>query len=48
LQARVDLIRLDTGKLAVMEVELIEPSLYLRTHERAPANFADAIQQLLP
>lgn len=48
LQARIDLIRLDSGKLVVMEVELIEPSLYLRTHERAPANFADAIQQLLP
>lgn len=46
-QARIDLVRLDTGKLAVMEVELIEPSLYFRMDERAPANFADALERLL-
>ncbi|HYW52171.1 MAG TPA: hypothetical protein VE861_16260 [Gemmatimonadaceae bacterium] len=47
LQARVDLVRLDHGTLAVMEVELIEPSLYFRMHPQAPANFADALERLL-
>ena len=47
LQARIDLVRLDDGTLAVMEVELIEPSLYLRTHPAAPANFVDAIERVL-
>ncbi len=46
-QARIDLVRLDHGQLAVMEVELIEPSHYFRMHERAPANFADALERLL-
>lgn len=46
-QARIDLVRLDNGTLAVMEVELIEPSLYFRMDVRAPANFADALEQLL-
>jgi glutathione synthase/RimK-type ligase-like ATP-grasp enzyme len=46
-QARIDLVRLDNGKLAVMEVELIEPSLYFRMDERTPANFADALERLL-
>jgi len=46
-QSRIDLVRLDNGRLAVMEVELIEPSLYFRMDERAPANFADALEELL-
>ena len=46
-QSRIDLVRLDNGTLAVMEVELIEPSLYFRMDERAPANFADALERLL-
>lgn len=46
-QARIDLVRLTNGALAVMEVELIEPSLYFRMHERAPANFADALERML-
>lgn len=46
LQARIDLVRLDNGTLAVMEVELIEPSLYLRMHPDAPGNFANALEQL--
>jgi glutathione synthase/RimK-type ligase-like ATP-grasp enzyme len=46
-QARIDLVRLDDGQLSVMEVELIEPSHYFRMHERAPANFADALERLL-
>ncbi len=47
LQVRVDLIRLDDGSLAVMEVELIEPSLYLRMHPDAPSAFADALEAAL-
>lgn len=47
LQVRIDLVRLDSGALAVMEVELIEPSLYLRMHPKAPANFADALDAAL-
>jgi len=46
-QSRIDLVRLDNGTLAVMEVELIEPSLYFRMDERAPGNFADALEGLL-
>ncbi len=41
LYARVDLIRHD-GRLQLMELELIEPSLYLRTSAGAAARFADA------
>jgi hypothetical protein len=47
LQARVDLVRLDDGTLALMELELIEPSLYFRTHPDAPAHFADAVERWL-
>ena len=43
LYARVDLVRNDADDFEVMELELIEPSLYLRTHEAAPARFAHAI-----
>jgi len=32
LQARIDLVRLDDGTPALMEAELIEPSLYFRMH----------------
>lgn len=46
-QARIDLVRLATSALAVMEVELIEPSLYLRCEPGAPARFADAIERRL-
>lgn len=47
LQARVDLVRLDDGSLALMELEAIEPSLYFRTHPRAAASFADALARYL-
>ncbi len=46
LQARVDLVRLDDGRPAVMEVELIEPSLYFRKDNGAAARFADALAEL--
>lgn len=47
LQARVDLVRLEGGAWALMELELIEPSLYFRTHPAAPAHFADAVERWL-
>lgn len=43
LQARVDLVRLDDGALAVMELEVIEPALYFRTDPAAAGRFADAL-----
>lgn len=43
LYARIDLIRTEVG-LAVMEIELIEPSLYFNMDENSPQRFADAFQ----
>ncbi len=43
LYARVDLVADQEDVLRVMEVELIEPSLYLRMDPEAPTRFADAI-----
>ena len=40
---RVDLVRLDDGSLAVMELELVEPELWLRRHPPA----ADALAEVL-
>ena len=45
LYARVDLVRNDADEFEVMELELIEPSLYLRTDTGAPARFARAIDR---
>ncbi len=42
LYARVDLVR-DAGRPVLMELELIEPSLYLRTDPGAPVRFAAAV-----
>lgn len=42
LYARIDLVRLSNGHLAVIEVELIEPSLYFGFHDQAPELFCDA------
>jgi glutathione synthase/RimK-type ligase-like ATP-grasp enzyme len=47
LQARVDLARLADGTLALMELELIEPSLYLRMHPDAAGNFVSAVEAWL-
>lgn len=47
LQARVDLVRCEDGSFALMELEVIEPSLYFRTHPDAPAHFADAVERWL-
>ncbi len=46
LYSRVDLVLLPDGSPAVMEVELIEPSLYLSYANDAPDRFADAIEAL--
>ncbi len=43
LYARLDFVRDDRGDFAVMELELIEPSMYLRMDPEAPARFARAI-----
>ena len=42
--ARVDLIRLDDGSLAVIELELIEPALWLEHAPDKGASFAEAIK----
>lgn len=43
LYARVDLVRTNDNSFALMELELIEPSLYFRFDEDAPRNFAQCI-----
>jgi glutathione synthase/RimK-type ligase-like ATP-grasp enzyme len=43
--ARVDIVRDNHGKFAIMELELIEPELWLRNHPPAATAFADAIVQ---
>lgn len=45
LYARIDFVRDGDCDFALMEQELIEPSLYLRMHELAPRRFAEAIDQ---
>lgn len=47
LYARVDLIRDEDDKFVLMELELIEPALYLRMNAEAPRRFAAAIASLL-
>ena len=45
LYARVDGIEV-SGELHVMELELIEPALFLASHPQSAVNFANAIQNL--
>ncbi len=45
LYGRVDLVTLPNGQPAVMELELIEPSLYLTYDSDSAARLADAIQR---
>lgn len=47
LYARVDLVRDDENQFALMELELIEPALYLRMDADAPQRFASAINELM-
>lgn len=43
--ARCDFVRDDDGAFLLMELELIEPSLYLRMDDAAPARFAAAFDR---
>ena len=45
LYARIDLVRDDDEDFVIMELELIEPSMYLRTDPDAPMRFARAIDE---
>ena len=47
LYARVDLLRAADGELRLLELELIEPSLFLDRAEGAAAAFVTAIRELL-
>lgn len=47
LYARVDLVRDEADKFVLMELELIEPALYLRMNAEAPKRFADAIDTIM-
>lgn len=44
---RVDMVRDNHGNLAVMELELIEPELWLRSHPLAATAFAEAIAKIV-
>lgn len=48
LYGRVDLVRDTAGAPRLMELELIEPALYLRTDPAAPGRFAAAVLGRLP
>jgi hypothetical protein len=43
LYARADFVRDPDGEYRVMELELVEPALYLRMDPGAPDRFAEAI-----
>lgn len=47
IYARVDIIRDNQGQLALMELELIEPELFLRFHPSAATLLAKAIAKVL-
>jgi hypothetical protein len=47
LYARVDLVRGDDGTLRLIELEVIEPQLFLAQDPSAPARFADALSDAL-
>lgn len=46
LYARVDIVILDDGSPAVMELELIEPSLYFSYDADSPPRFAEALNEM--
>lgn len=47
LYARVDFVRDGAGEFALMELELIEPALYLRMDAGAPKRFAVAFDRMM-
>jgi|ERR1700694_1233550 len=46
LYARVDLVHHDAGAPLVIELELVEPTLFLSMDQQAPLRFADALSAL--
>lgn len=48
LYARVDLLRADDGGDLLMELELIDPELYMRFDSKAPRRFAAALVRRVP
>lgn len=48
LYARVDIVHLDDGTAAIIELELIEPSLYFPYDQDSPERFADAFCAMVP
>lgn len=44
---RVDVVKNSDNEMEIMEVELVEPSLYFRTHPDAPHNFVKAVNMFL-
>ncbi len=47
LYARIDLVILPDGRPALMELELIEPSLYFNLDPDSPRRFAEALDQMM-
>ncbi|TVZ55574.1 glutathione synthetase-like protein [Lutibacter sp. Hel_I_33_5] len=47
IYARVDIFTDNNGKLAIAEIELIEPELWFRNHPEAADELANGIQQLI-
>lgn len=48
LYARIDMVRDLSGNPALMELELVEPDLYLGYDNAAPGRFAEAVKSALP
>ncbi len=44
---RIDVVRNQNNEMEIMEIELVEPSLYFRTHKDAPAHFVKALTAYL-
>ena len=44
---RVDMVRDNAGELAVMELELVEPELWMRRHPPAAERFAARLYELV-
>jgi hypothetical protein len=44
---RVDMVRDNQGKLALMELEMIEPELWLRKHPPSAMLFAESIARIV-
>ena len=47
IYARIDIFTDNNGKLAIAEIELIEPELWFRNHPKAADELAKGIQQLI-